>query len=166
MQYYPSNNIYSVWFVLSNCDHFINQSSLTWPIYTYSSGLLHSLWGNCMISPRASELILIHDNVRTQKHIPNHGSFGRGHQWWPVNSPQTWQVLQRFDVFFVISANKLWSNQVSCQWFQMPWHSCDVIVIGYGEIIQWPWNTPESSGYFPPRWHKLLCIWYWRPRWQ
>ena len=33
------------------------------------------------------------------------------------------------NVFFVVSLNKMWKKQSSCVWFEVPHHSCDVIVM-------------------------------------
>ena len=39
------------------------------------------------------------------------------------------KVLQSFDVFFVVSLDKLVNKQSSFQWFEMPWRSCDVTLM-------------------------------------
>ena len=37
--------------------------------------------------------------------------------------------MQSFDIFFFAGLNKLLNKQFSCLWFEMPWSSCDVVVI-------------------------------------
>ena len=38
-------------------------------------------------------------------------------------------VMRSFDKFFVVSLNKLLNKQLRCQWYEPPWHSCDITVI-------------------------------------
>ena len=43
--------------------------------------------------------------------------------------PSQGPVVWRFNVFFVVSQNKLLKKQSGCWWFEMPWRSCDVTVM-------------------------------------
>ena len=47
-----------------------------------------------------------------------------GNHWWPVTGgfPSQRPVMWSFDVFFVVSQNKL-LNKSSCRWCDMPWCS-------------------------------------------
>ena len=49
-----------------------------------------------------------------------------------ILSPHKWWVVQSL-VFFVVSMKKLLNAQIICQWFEMPWHSCDITV------MHWEW---------------------------
>ena len=40
------------------------------------------------------------------------------------DSPHKGPTMHNFVVFFVVS----WNEQLSCQWSEMPWHSCDVTI--------------------------------------
>ena len=39
------------------------------------------------------------------------------------------QATRSCDVFLVFRFNKLLNKQLNCQWSEMPWHSCDVIIM-------------------------------------
>ena len=41
--------------------------------------------------------------------------------------PRLGSVMESFNIFFVVNLNKLSNKQSSCWWFEMPWHSCDII---------------------------------------
>ena len=89
-----------------------------------------------------------HDDVMAWKPFPYYWPFVRRIHQSPGNSPQKQAVMwrfnvhfvaklnkalqkvwQSFDVFFVGSSNKLLNKQSSCLLFDMPWGSCDVIVV-------------------------------------
>ena len=36
-----------------------------------------------------------------------------------------------FDAFFVVDLYKPWNKEANCQWFEIPWSSCDVTVMRY-----------------------------------
>ena len=44
---------------------------------------------------------------------------------WPHKGPVMWS----FDIYFVVSPNKLLIKQLICRWFEMPWRSCGVSVM-------------------------------------
>ena len=45
------------------------------------------------------------------------------------------QWLLSFEAFFIVCPNKLLNKQSNCQWFKMPWHSFDVIVI-FNKVLE------------------------------
>ena len=56
--------------------------------------------------------------------------WGQNHQSlagspWPHKGPVMWS----FDIYFVVSPNKLLIKQLICRWFEMPWRSCGVSVM-------------------------------------
>ena len=70
---------------------------------------------------------VIHD-VLTWKYFPHYWPFVRGiHQSQLI--PLTRDQTQSFGVIFDASPNTLLNKHLSCQWFEMPWCSCDVTVI-------------------------------------
>ena len=46
-------------------------------------------------------------------------------------SPRKGPVMLKFNVFFVVSLNKLLRQQSNFQWFETPWRLCDVTVMHY-----------------------------------
>ena len=54
-----------------------------------------------------------------------------------------------FDVFFIVSQNKLLNKQSSCWWFKMPWCSYERCPIFVCKCIQeWPTPTSNSPQHF------------------
>ena len=41
------------------------------------------------------------------------------------------------ELFFHVSLNKLLKIQLSCRWFETPWHSCDVCSYPTGHLERW-----------------------------
>ena len=46
-----------------------------------------------------------------------------------MDSPHKGAVMWSFNVFFVVWMNILLNIELSCQWFEMPWHSCDIFAL-------------------------------------
>ena len=78
---------------------------------------------------------ILHEHV--PYHVPwwcdEHGHVFcvKGTHWYTVtlDSPHTGPIMWSFDISFVVSLNKLLKKLLSCQWFQMPWYSCDNTVM-------------------------------------
>ena len=61
--------------------------------------------------------------------------------------------MQSFDVFFVISLEKLSNKQFNCQWFDDKWPSYDIIVIKYTHgfvVLQWYSHTWQIHVFYLP----------------
>ena len=46
-----------------------------------------------------------------------------------MDSPHKGHVMHSFDVFFVVSLNKLLNKQSDYQWFEMPWGPYDIALM-------------------------------------
>ena len=57
--------------------------------------------------------------------------------------PSQMARMESFDIFFVVSLNKLLNKQLSCQWFVMSWCSCDTTVM-------------HTSTFYFPRGHGVM----------
>ena len=65
---------------------------------------------------------IFHDDIMTWKCFPGYWpSLWRESTDWPVVSLTKDTVMWRFDVFFVVSTNKLRNKQLKCQWFETSW---------------------------------------------
>ena len=59
--------------------------------------------------------------------------------------------VQSFDVFFdIISLKKLLNKHLRCQWFEMPWHLCEVTIMPWlhthiSEVTIMPWLHTHIS---------------------
>ena len=72
---------------------------------------------------------LDYDDAITWQPFLHYWTFVLGILWWTVNDKVTKNpIMLNFDVFCVISLSKLLINQLSYQWFEPPWVSCDIIV--------------------------------------
>ena len=63
----------------------------------------------------------------------------------PSQRPLMWN----FNVFFVVSLNKLMNKWLMCLWFERPWHSCDINEMAFAMIRT---DTDQMQ--------MLLYIWY------
>ena len=87
--------------------------------------LLQPHWSICLIWPQG---ILSPDEINgtpNSHNVPNNSVFvvlairkSTGN-WWILLTKGT--VMQSFDVFFVVSLNRLLKKQLSCWRFEMPW---------------------------------------------
>ena len=86
-----------------------------------------------------------HEDIMTWKHFPHHWPFVR--RIMPVVSPHKETVMWNFDFFLIYAWTNGWTNsgiaifffdvcldkwltkQWNCQWFEMPWYLCNVIVV-------------------------------------
>ena len=63
--------------------------------------------------------------------------------WWPSVRwfHRRWITLikSRLDVFFHVCLNQLFNKQYSCQWVEIPWRVCDVIVMCHLSIRHSAW---------------------------
>ena len=89
------------------------------------------------------------DDVIIWKHYPHYRPFVRGKHWSLVDFSHNESEMQHFDVFFVISLNKLLNKHSMCQWFEVPLCSCGMNVIGitdplYNEATI-PLPSPDSK---------------------
>ena len=46
-----------------------------------------------------------------------------------VDSPIKEPVMWNFGVYIFVDLNKLFNEQLSCRWFEIPWHLCDIAVM-------------------------------------
>ena len=90
------------------------------------------------------------------------------------NPPVT---CQSFDDSFIVNLNKLFNKECSCQWFEMLWCSCDVIVMIITDGGRVSFNTKFLNIYFfhiryaqaqripyKPQSHRQVCVvrcWRW-----
>ena len=51
----------------------------------------------------------------------------------PVDYPHKGHAMWSFDISFVVSLKKLFNKQLSWEWFQIPWCSCDITM----RVIRW-----------------------------
>ena len=47
-----------------------------------------------------------------------------------MDPPKIEPVIRIFDIFLILSPNKLLNRQLSCRWFEKPWRPFDVSVMG------------------------------------
>ena len=66
------------------------------------------------------------DNVKTWKYLLLYCTLERRIFWSLVDSHHKGPVKISLSVFFVVSLNKKLNNDLSCWWFEMPWHSCGI----------------------------------------
>ena len=93
------------------------------------------------------------------------------HQWknplfirgYPLQRANNTDVL--FDVNFVVSPVKLLNKQSGWQWFQKPWHSCDIILMAIEnmismELVNWNWlfKIPEKGFFLPWLCNFIICV--------
>ena len=62
--------------------------------------------------------------------------FVRGIHRWPVDSPPKGAVT-RASCFLWCNLRKWLDKQSTCQWFETPWRSHDVIVMAYSYVLNW-----------------------------
>ena len=67
--------------------------------------------------------------------FPHYWPFEREIPWSPVVARINGPIMWSFDVLFVVNFNRLLNKQLSCQWFQIPWCSCDVTVMCYHDVL-------------------------------
>ena len=104
-------------------------------------------------SPRSSVASSPHASRRLDYALPKSQSHdfptGEPMMSWHRNTPRMTGLLWREStcqrnsthegvvyVFFVVSLNKLFNKQLGCQWFEMPWCSCDVTIIYFDVSVQ------------------------------
>ena len=106
------------WKILNRCPN-LTLKSTVWPM------LYSSLWFS-----RLHCITVIPYWTRSWWHLHMEKTSSiTGHLWGasPVTSgvPSQRYGNSSFEVFWVISLKNLLNNQSSCEWFEMPWHSCD-----------------------------------------
>ena len=71
--------------------------------------------------------------------------FVRGIHALRVNCPQG-PMMQSFDVFCVVRLRNLLNHQMSCQWFEMPLHPCDLtVIVSFVDSFHWALWWPNSG---------------------
>ena len=87
------------------------------------------------------------------KCFPHYWPFVRGIHWWPVDSPHNTTVMYNFDVFLVVSLNKLFNKQSIYWWFEMLMCChCN------GPVENLPQSVPSSCQFTSHTPHKPLLL--------
>ena len=77
----------------------------------------------------ACMILGLHCPSQMCKLFPHYLPFVRGIHQSTIDLFHKASVMHSSDASFVIHLNKLLNRQSSCQWFQMPWCSCDITVM-------------------------------------
>ena len=74
-------------------------------------------------------ILRLHCPSQMCKLFPHYLPFVRGIHQSTIDLLHKASVMHSSDASFVIHLNKMLNRQSSCQWFQMPWCSCDITVM-------------------------------------